>query len=386
MFSSNHHPNSSSDKTIQTYKSYKRYLQYLDLMSILSTGEFLESIPIEPSPIPKSTVPTEITIESFTMQSQEDDNSMAQLGSPTQDPVSSVENSSEINVNNINLNTSKVDVVSGQKPNKMKESSKSRTNTTTSQQKVSELPRKVQEILAQAKLLKNFYEEKFTGTEDVFLPDGWILHIHKRPKDDHGKIQFDRYWYTPKTGKKMRSKLEVQRFLGCLDAANGDEDNAWSLFKGRKVKSLQNKKSSLVNNTSGGAKPKAEGGPPTISSNAVKSKKKDLSSKRSNGDEQRKKRDRPPKDSLNGSQAKKGKTAIMNGVTNMETIHREKKKASKAVQSSNSGVNVGNPSLIAESKTTGRKKKAASKKVVSPDPNQTSVSLHPSLPPCAESK
>lgn len=97
---------------------------------------------------------------------------------------------------------------------------------------ISHLPPSVQHILTQARLLTNFTEEKILTDNDV---KGWILHIHERKKARGGK-HFDRYWYTPKTGKKMRSNPEVSRFLGHLKSTHGDEDKAWELFKGRTVK------------------------------------------------------------------------------------------------------------------------------------------------------
>mmetsp|Transcript_18653 Transcript_18653/g.21553 ORF Transcript_18653/g.21553 Transcript_18653/m.21553 type:complete len:226 (-) Transcript_18653:33-710(-) len=76
-------------------------------------------------------------------------------------------------------------------------------------------------ILTKSKKHKNFKEEK--KAED--MPEGWILHIHKRPK------HIDRYWFTPKTCKRLRSRPEVKRFLECLKKCNDDEDRAWDLFK-----------------------------------------------------------------------------------------------------------------------------------------------------------
>mmetsp|Transcript_18652 Transcript_18652/g.21552 ORF Transcript_18652/g.21552 Transcript_18652/m.21552 type:complete len:180 (-) Transcript_18652:253-792(-) len=80
-------------------------------------------------------------------------------------------------------------------------------------------------ILTKSTKHKHFKEEK--KAED--MPEGWILHIHKRPK---GHI--DRYWFTPKTCKRLRSRPEVKRFLECLKKCNDDEDRAWDLFKGQK--------------------------------------------------------------------------------------------------------------------------------------------------------
>ena len=100
---------------------------------------------------------------------------------------------------------------------------------------VNQLPPAVQEILAKSRLHKGFFEEKFP--ED--MPPGWVLHIHKRKYSNNKKEHIDRYWYTPKTGKRLRSKPEVKRFLDHYQTSNGDEDIAWQLFKGGDKKTLK---------------------------------------------------------------------------------------------------------------------------------------------------
>ena len=39
----------------------------------------------------------------------------------------------------------------------------------------------------------------------------------------------DTYWFSPAKGYKFRSKAEVERFLKCLETADGDEDAAHEL-------------------------------------------------------------------------------------------------------------------------------------------------------------
>ena len=41
----------------------------------------------------------------------------------------------------------------------------------------------------------------------------------------------DKYWYSPLKKKKFRSHVEVQRYLGMLEIAKGDEDLAFKYFK-----------------------------------------------------------------------------------------------------------------------------------------------------------
>lgn len=109
---------------------------------------------------------------------------------------------------------------------------------------VNQLPPAVQKILAKSRLLKSFFEEKFP--ED--MPPGWVLHIHKRKLGNNKREHFDRYWYTPKTGKRLRSKISVKRFLDHYQTSNGDEDIAWQLLNGgdkktpKKAHKLQKRK------------------------------------------------------------------------------------------------------------------------------------------------
>jgi hypothetical protein len=46
----------------------------------------------------------------------------------------------------------------------------------------------------------------------------------------HGGNHIDRYWFTPKTEKRLRSRTEVVRFLRCLEKAKGDEDKAYDFL------------------------------------------------------------------------------------------------------------------------------------------------------------
>ena len=66
---------------------------------------------------------------------------------------------------------------------------------------------------------KNFWREE--SATEPFLK-GWIMHYHKRPNPTNRHI--DKYWFSP-TGKKMRSTVEVNKFLNALKT-NNDEDAA----------------------------------------------------------------------------------------------------------------------------------------------------------------
>ena len=61
-------------------------------------------------------------------------------------------------------------------------------------------------------------------------PAGWTKKIFERPSGAT-KGTHDRYWYTPITKRKLRSMVEVNRFLAALEKSQGDEDEAWKIFK-----------------------------------------------------------------------------------------------------------------------------------------------------------
>jgi len=57
---------------------------------------------------------------------------------------------------------------------------------------------------------------------------GWIRRkFSRRLEPSH----HDRYWYSPKTEKRLRSMNEVRRFLECMKETDGDEDAAYEMFK-----------------------------------------------------------------------------------------------------------------------------------------------------------
>jgi len=62
-------------------------------------------------------------------------------------------------------------------------------------------------------------------------PEGWVKKkVQRQGGDTKGRA--DPYWYSP-TGKKFRSMTEVKRFMAALTKANGDEERAWMIFKGK---------------------------------------------------------------------------------------------------------------------------------------------------------
>lgn len=64
-------------------------------------------------------------------------------------------------------------------------------------------------------------------------PTGWTKKIFERPSGAT-KGSHDRYWYTPITKRKLRSMVEVKRFIEALGKSNGDENQAWKIFKTKK--------------------------------------------------------------------------------------------------------------------------------------------------------
>jgi Methyl-CpG binding domain len=61
-------------------------------------------------------------------------------------------------------------------------------------------------------------------------PKGWIREVCERlsgkTKGDH-----DRYWFPPNRGIRLRSMIEVTRFLAILEQCNGDYDTTIHIFK-----------------------------------------------------------------------------------------------------------------------------------------------------------
>ena len=80
-------------------------------------------------------------------------------------------------------------------------------------------------------------QEIFSGLPDEPLPgggggwpEGWTKKVVKRASGE-SKGHTDRYWYTPITQLKLRSMVEVQKFIQALEQTNGDEVAAKKIFK-----------------------------------------------------------------------------------------------------------------------------------------------------------
>jgi hypothetical protein len=199
---------------------------------------------------------------------------------------------------------------------------------------VVEITLDLEEILKKGRLMKNFYEEKVAEG----MPQGWMMHVHKRPIKNGSKRHFDYYWFSPKTGKRLRSKVEVQRFLAHLETSNGDEDIAFMRLKGVNTKSLTS--------------PKRE--------------TRKRNSKSSNGE--------------NGRSLRKRRRLSAGRTTKSSTTVSPKRKSNKPATRTR------NKEAIAESKTPSRRKRVAAKKASSsPFQSRKSPRNH-ALPAVAESK
>ena len=84
---------------------------------------------------------------------------------------------------------------------------------------------------------KNARSATFTREEPAGkdFPEGWVVHYHERKSGASAGKHVDKYWYT-KTGKKLRSRPEIMRFLDYLKVAEGDEDAAYKYLKSIKKK------------------------------------------------------------------------------------------------------------------------------------------------------
>jgi hypothetical protein len=63
------------------------------------------------------------------------------------------------------------------------------------------------------------------------FPDGW--EVRRIPRLNPTDKRTDRNWYSPKLGLKFRSKADALRFVGLVEAANGDEAAAIMEFHGK---------------------------------------------------------------------------------------------------------------------------------------------------------
>jgi hypothetical protein len=71
----------------------------------------------------------------------------------------------------------------------------------------------------------------WTGTPDEKLaggwPPGWVKKIYSRARGP----RIDRYWYSPKHQLKLRSFVEVKRFIAALVECSGDEQAAFQIAR-----------------------------------------------------------------------------------------------------------------------------------------------------------
>ena len=74
----------------------------------------------------------------------------------------------------------------------------------------------------------------WTGPPDDVLEGGWPPGWIKKKIGRKSGGRRDPYWFSPITQKKLRSLPEVKRFMDALQKSNGDEDEAWAIFKGKK--------------------------------------------------------------------------------------------------------------------------------------------------------
>jgi hypothetical protein len=66
------------------------------------------------------------------------------------------------------------------------------------------------------------------ASDPVLAGLGWVRKAFKRNSNPK---HIDRYWVTPKKGKKLRSMAEVTNFLEYLRETRGDEDEAYRILK-----------------------------------------------------------------------------------------------------------------------------------------------------------
>jgi len=95
---------------------------------------------------------------------------------------------------------------------------------TTRKSKMKETPAKTKKPIG--KHTKRHSNEVYRRPVPEF-GKGWIIVGNQRKVGPH----IDKYWYSPVTQKKFRSKAEVRRFLVALKKCKGDEDKAYANMK-----------------------------------------------------------------------------------------------------------------------------------------------------------
>jgi hypothetical protein len=81
--------------------------------------------------------------------------------------------------------------------------------------------------------------------DGIRWPDGWLQRAYRR-NFGRTKGRVDVYWYTPRMRYQLRSRLEVRRFMGVLQALDGNEWQAVDLYDAIKKRKLSHLRPSCV--------------------------------------------------------------------------------------------------------------------------------------------
>ena len=76
-------------------------------------------------------------------------------------------------------------------------------------------------------------QEIFSGQAEN-CPEGWIKKIFLRVTGETNGRR-DSYWYSPLKGYKLRSKVELRRFLDALEKNGGNEEEAFIVSRKKKA-------------------------------------------------------------------------------------------------------------------------------------------------------
>ena len=97
------------------------------------------------------------------------------------------------------------------------------------------------ETLALEGNIKQYGNKIVSKKQDPLYPKGWMIElVERRAGDTIGRM--DKYWYSPITKRKFRSRLEIRRFLDMLSHSQGDEDLAYKYLKQPYLLKNENKK------------------------------------------------------------------------------------------------------------------------------------------------
>ncbi len=96
---------------------------------------------------------------------------------------------------------------------------------------------------------------------DLLLTPGWILHIHETTGENSNRKRIYRFWFSPKTKRRFRSRVEVRKFITILkEVGSENEDDAWKKFMKGKVGGRKRRKATYTRTLRGNKRNRRKNG------------------------------------------------------------------------------------------------------------------------------